>query len=83
VVVDRNRITAGGVTAGIDFALRIASDLAGAAAAERIALELEYDPDPPFRGHPRVADPAVLSELRRAVEESVRARRALLQDLRR
>ena len=42
VVVDRDRITGGGVTAGIDIALAIVAELAGAPAAERIALELEY-----------------------------------------
>lgn len=40
VVVDRNRITGGGVTAGIDFALSIAAEIAGAAAAkEKVALD--------------------------------------------
>lgn len=54
VVVDRNRITGGGVTAGIDFALAIAAMLAGEEAAKRTQLWLEYDPAPPFRaGHPR------------------------------
>jgi cyclohexyl-isocyanide hydratase len=42
VVVDRDRITGGGVTAGIDIALAIVSVLAGTEAAERIALQLEY-----------------------------------------
>ncbi len=65
VVVDRNRITAGGVTAGLDFGLRLAAELAGERAAQAIQLGLEYDPDPPFRsGHPSVADPALVSELR-------------------
>src|SRR5688572_18699907 len=53
VVVDRNRMTSGGVTAGIDIALVIASEVAGREAAETIQLQLEYDPNPPFRsGHP-------------------------------
>jgi cyclohexyl-isocyanide hydratase len=42
VVVDRDRITGGGVTAGIDIALAIVSVIVGAQAAERIALQLEY-----------------------------------------
>ncbi len=46
VVVDRNRITGGGVTAGIDIALAIVGELVGRDTAERIALTLEYGPRP-------------------------------------
>jgi cyclohexyl-isocyanide hydratase len=61
VVVDRNRITGGGVTAGIDFALRLAAE----DVARSIQLGLEYDPAPPFAsGHPDVADPALVARLR-------------------
>lgn len=49
VVRDGNLITGGGVTAGIDFALTVAAELAGPEAAQRIQLALEYDPSPPFR----------------------------------
>jgi cyclohexyl-isocyanide hydratase len=53
VVRDGNVITAGGVTSGIDFALRIVADLAGDAVAQAIQLSIEYDPAPPFdAGHP-------------------------------
>ncbi|MFO0555671.1 MAG: DJ-1/PfpI family protein [Polyangiaceae bacterium] len=73
VVIDRNRVTGGGVTAGIDFALRLVGELAGEAVARRIALELEYDPAPPFGpGHPRAAAP----ELVRAVRDGFAARSA-------
>lgn len=48
VVVDRNRITGGGVTAGIDFGLTIASILYGEETAKIVQLLLEYDPAPPF-----------------------------------
>lgn len=65
VVIDRNRITAGGVTSGIDFALVLASKLAGITRAEEIQLELEYDPAPPFRcGHPDVASDALIAAVR-------------------
>jgi len=65
VVVDRNRITGGGVTAGIDFALRLAAELAGEDLAKAIQLGLEYDPAPPFAcGHPDVADPALVAQVR-------------------
>lgn len=48
VVIDRNRITGGGVTAGIDFGLTIASILYGKETAKIVQLLLEYDPAPPF-----------------------------------
>ncbi len=65
VVVDRNRITAGGVTAGLDFGLRLVTELAGERQARMIQLGLEYDPEPPFRsGHPSVADPDLVAEVR-------------------
>ena len=46
VVVDRNRVTGGGVTAGIDIALAIVEQIASRDAADRIRLQLEYDPAP-------------------------------------
>ena len=48
VVEDRNRVTGGGVTAGLDFALRLAARLRGEDIARTIQLVLEYDPKPPF-----------------------------------
>lgn len=68
VVVDRNRITAGGVTAGLDFGLRIVSELAGENVAKMLQLRIEYDPAPPFQsGHPDVADPELVAEARRQI----------------
>src|SRR5262245_9405295 len=64
VVKDENLITAGGVTSGIDFALRLVADIAGEPAAQGIQLGLEYDPDPPFAsGHPDRAPDAVQATL--------------------
>jgi cyclohexyl-isocyanide hydratase len=48
VVRDRNRLSGGGVTSGIDFAFTLAAELAGEEAARMIQLGLEYDPQPPF-----------------------------------
>lgn len=60
VVVDRNRITGGGVTAGIDFGLKIVAMLRTRAYAEAVQLYLEYDPAPPFNaGSPEKAPPLV------------------------
>jgi cyclohexyl-isocyanide hydratase len=63
-VKDGNLITAGGVTSGIDFGLRVVADIAGEAVAQGIQLGLEYDPDPPFAsGHPDSAPDAVKAAL--------------------
>ena len=48
VVFDRNRVTGGGVTAGIDFALALTAQIQGEDYARSIQLGLEYDPHPPF-----------------------------------
>ena len=64
VVKDGNLITAGGVTSGIDFGLRVVADIAGEAVSQGIQLSLEYDPDPPFAsGHPDRAPDAVKATL--------------------
>ncbi|AFJ87610.1 Transcriptional regulator, AraC family [Burkholderia sp. KJ006] len=55
-------MSGGGVTAGIDFALRVAAKLRGQQAAEFTQLVIEYDPAPPFHsGHPRDARQEVIA----------------------
>jgi cyclohexyl-isocyanide hydratase len=67
VVVDRNRISGGGVTAGIDFGLALAAELAGEETAKAIQLALEYAPNPPFdSGTPERAAPELVVRLREA-----------------
>jgi cyclohexyl-isocyanide hydratase len=57
VVFDRNRVTGGGVTAGIDFALALMAAIEGEDYARTVQLGLEYDPHPPFdSGTPDKAD---------------------------
>ncbi|HKF12963.1 MAG TPA: DJ-1/PfpI family protein [Xanthobacteraceae bacterium] len=64
VVKDGNVITAGGVTSGIDFGLRVVAEIAGETVAQTIQLGLEYDPEPPFdAGHPDRASDAVEAAL--------------------
>ncbi|MET3554197.1 DJ-1/PfpI family protein [Burkholderia sp. 567] len=64
VVRDGNLITGGGVTAGIDFALTIAAELAGDEEAQSIQLALEYAPAPPFdAGSPDTAPASVLKRM--------------------
>jgi cyclohexyl-isocyanide hydratase len=66
VVRDGDIITGGGVTAGIDFALTVAAELAGETAAQVIQLTIEYAPAPPFEaGRPETAPPEVLAEAQR------------------
>jgi cyclohexyl-isocyanide hydratase len=56
VVTDRNRVTGGGVTAGIDFGLVLLAKLLGENLARMSQLGMEYDPEPPFdAGTPRKA----------------------------
>ncbi len=60
VVEDRDRISGGGVTAGIDFAFRIVERLHGRDIAEMIQLALEYDPAPLGGGTPETARKPIL-----------------------
>jgi len=56
VVRDGRIVTGGGVTAGIDFAFTVMSDIAGSSVAQAVQLALEYDPRPPFAaGSPTAA----------------------------
>jgi cyclohexyl-isocyanide hydratase len=76
VVVDGNVITGGGVTAGIDFGLKVAAEVAGEDVAKQIQLQIEYDPAPPFdSGHPRSADPALVEKLKKFAEPMTNERR--------
>ena len=69
VVIDRNRITGGGVTAGIDFGLTLLATLLGEPAAHLTQLMIEYDPHPPFNsGTPATADADTINTVRLAVE---------------
>lgn len=74
VVTDRNRITGGGVTAGIDFGLVLLAKLRGEPAARMTQLAMEYDPEPPFdAGSPEGAGPEITA-LARGVVAEVHAR---------
>ncbi len=79
IVKDGNLITAGGVTAGIDFGLDVVAEIAGEAAARAIQLGIEYDPAPPFDcGHPDRASAAVKSALSDRYDKANRALHAAL-----
>jgi len=68
VVSDRNRITGGGVTAGIDFGLTLLAHLRGEPAARMTQLAMEYDPQPPFdAGSPALAGEQVVTLVKQFV----------------
>jgi cyclohexyl-isocyanide hydratase len=77
VVRDGDIITGGGVTAGIDFALVVAAELAGEDLAQAIQLGIEYAPAPPFNsGRPETAPPAVLAAVQHRMAPDLPKRRA-------
>ena len=70
VVIDRNRITGGGITAGLDFALTIISEVIGEPAAHAMQLVFEYRPEPPFNsGGPETAPPPVVDAVKGMISE--------------
>jgi cyclohexyl-isocyanide hydratase len=82
VVRDGNLITAGGVTAGIDFGLAVVAELVGRAEAEAIQLGLEYAPAPPFSaGTPEEAPAAVVAAVKGRLAPTRKAREAIIAQL--
>jgi len=80
VVRDGNVVTGGGVTAGIDFALTLAAEIAGQDVAQAIQLTLEYAPAPPFEsGAPDRAPPAVLERVRSLMTKADAERRVAVE----
>ena len=76
VVVDGKMVSAAGVTAGLDGALRLAALLRGDAAAQRIQLNIQYAPEPPFdSGTPATAPAAILAAERDAYRALTEQRR--------
>ena len=77
VVIDRNRVTGGGVTAGIDFGLTLLAHLAGDDFAKSTQLIIEYAPEPPFQaGTPNQAAPEVVTQASEFLAPFVEAMRA-------
>jgi cyclohexyl-isocyanide hydratase len=75
--LDGNIFTSGGVTAGIDMAFRVVAEIAGEETAKRIQLQIEYDPEPPFRsGTPFTASPETIA----AQREGGAARRKIREE---
>ncbi len=76
ILIDRNRVTGGGVTAGIDFGLKLVELLRGRDEAEAIQLGIEYTPNPPFNsGSPDTARPEIVDLVRRRAAALMQSRR--------
>jgi len=72
VCIDRNRLTGGGVTAGVDFGIALAGRWAGDDVARVIELLMEYAPQPPYgSGRPELADPQTLAAARAKLQQSM------------
>ena len=83
VVFDRNRVTGGGITAGLDFGLQLAAKLRGEQTARLVELALEYDPQPPFRsGSMRTAQPGTIKVALGVTEPERRTLRSAAEDAR-
>jgi cyclohexyl-isocyanide hydratase len=75
VVVDGKFVSAAGISAGIDGALRVAEILRGERVAQIIQLYLQYAPEPPFQsGTPEIAPPEVLAAARADAQHIVDTR---------
>jgi cyclohexyl-isocyanide hydratase len=82
VVIDRNRMTGGGVTAGIDFGLVLVSQILGEQAAKSIQLSIEYNPAPPYDcGSPATADADILARVKQNTEGQFQKRHTLLTEI--
>lgn len=82
VVVDGNRVTGGGVTAGIDFALTLTALIRGEAHAKLVQLSLEYDPAPPFdAGSPERAGEGLVAAFQQRASKTAGSREAALRAL--
>jgi transcriptional regulator GlxA family with amidase domain len=82
VVFDRNRITGGGVTAGLDFGLVVLARLLGEDVAKLTQLMLEYAPAPPFdAGSPETAGPELTAMARASIDELNNAMAAVAERL--
>lgn len=81
VVFDRNRVSAGGVTSGIDFAFRLIEHKFGRDMAELIQLSIEYDPQPVAGGTPRSARPEIVDQVRALMASRIAKREAEIAEI--
>ncbi len=81
---DRNRLSGGGVTAGIDFGLTLLAELRGEELAKTIQLGMQYSPEPPFvAGVPAEAGPEITRNMQGIIGQVVEDSRAVAREMRR
>lgn len=61
-VVDRNRVTGGGISSGLDEALKLVELIAGTEIAEQVQVTTQYFPKPPVKGTIPGSDTCPLTE---------------------
>jgi cyclohexyl-isocyanide hydratase len=82
VVIDRNRITGSGVTAGIDFGLYVVAKLFNEEVAKEVQLMMEYNPMPPFNaGSPKTAEKEIVNKVVNARKDIQKEREELIKKL--
>ena len=80
VCIDRDRITGGGVTAGIDFALSLIAEVVDPMQAQALQLLVEYRPEPPFNaGSPATAPAPIAAAVRERCAEVMAPMRQYLE----
>lgn len=80
IVTDGNTITAGGVTAGIDFGLSVLAALVDEETAQTVQLALEYAPAPPFQaGTPETAPAPVLEKAQLRLAATIANREQIIR----
>ena len=72
VCIDRNRLTGGGITSGVDFGIAMAGHWQGESMGRVIELLMEYAPQPPHgTGRPDLADAQTLAAAKAAMQEAM------------
>jgi transcriptional regulator GlxA family with amidase domain len=81
-VVDRNRVTGGGVSSCLDEALVLVSLLKGDLAAKQTQLTVQYAPSPPFKsGDPEEASRAIYDHAVKSGRSMVRKTSQVIEDM--
>jgi cyclohexyl-isocyanide hydratase len=78
MTIDGKFYTSGGVTSGIDMALRVVADIVDEETARKIQLQIEYDPAPPFVGGTPMTSPAEITAALREASRERCAKRELI-----
>jgi transcriptional regulator GlxA family with amidase domain len=81
VVVDGHVLSGGGLTAGMDLALRVVAELEGPEFARAVTLAIEYAPEPPFEtGRPELASQQLVDNVLRTLHAERPRRLAVLDE---